>query len=1352
MTQATRYFTQIKPIVRDTAFQPKREIGNFFDFHAFVVLGEPGLGKTTSFEYAAKQEADAEFVRIGEFLSAPKLDHLRGKTLYLDGLDEHRSRANGVDVMDAIIGRLKELGCPKVRISCRTAEWHGGKDLGALSSVSNGTPIVQLDLQPLTPEDILTLIPNSEDFIEGARANGLDEFLNNPQDFFLLHDFYREKNKWPENRSALMEGACKSLLKELNKAHYEAVDDWVSDRDLTRASDYLASILMLSNVAGISSDRTTANKEFPSIHEFDGDLFAMKVATGRHVFKSAEKKRIEPKHRKIAEYMAARYLAARVREGLPLRRVMALMTGIDGGTPPDLRGVYAWLVTQLSGMADHVLVHDPYGAIIYGDARAWTPSTKKSALAALQKLTKKDPWFRGQDWSRPALGGLSDPALVEDFQQLLLEDNCESHLMSTILDAIAGGSTLSGIGDTLLDFVRRPDRPDSLRSSAIDAFDTACPERKADLMTLLDDVHTGNVSDKDQYLRGALLRILYPTVIGPDRVTDYLIKPSGGIIAWYHMFVQHTIFEITDKNGLRVLAQTFQNQNNSCEPDDEYNEGSFISKLIHRLIEEFGEEAITDELYSWLSMGIDKHESSRIRGEEAKTIGAFLSTHDQIYIRLFFDFFKKRWSEEMDWHQIWWRFRELVVHVSPPHEFPRALLVQLKQKMGTDEARALYELACVLVMNEEPALSSVTIEELQEVSEKTPKFDGILERASKCDIEEWRQEDAIRKRRRIEERETRQASNIQNIASHKADIESGSAVSILEHYARVWFDLFLDIDHDATPKIRLCQEVGDELAESIVSGFINSLHKSYFNTLEDIAEKDASNRNYYRGYLILAAMDVLSATGKDVVLKLPEDILRLAIAYEKANTVKKTAKWPMWLLIEKPDFYSRVLDDYWRTQLATNPERIKDFYVFNGDEPQLFIVVKILPGLLRDFPKAHPRLLESMLLNAIRFCPSEELLPLVANALTGRFSAESGQRTMWVATGFVIAKNDYIDRLKAQLRSNDREKWAARPILMENLWKRGEDAQLISPISHRKLVVELLGGVFKNVHFECSGMARRVSNQDEPTAANEIRNLIHAFAQDPSDDAARALADLEENSTLSHWHMDVLYTIANQVRTARAARFTYPDVSQVVATLSNAEPANVADLKALVVDALKEVADEIRHGNTDGYKSFWNIGKHCKATDEHIDENTARDRLLELLRPKLRHLDISAEPEVRYADDKRADIAIYCRGMKLPIEIKRDDHDKIWVAAENQLEKQYSRDPASEGNGIYLVFWFDGKCMVKHPKGFKMPANALELKITLKSTVPETSAGLIDVIVIDVSVPAGKKATANTTKAQKRRK
>ena len=1225
MEPVARRFLQVFPRLQDGSPQPTGTIENFFHHRVFVVLGEPGLGKTSSFEYAAKQEKDAEFVRIGVFLSAASLDHWKGKTLYLDGLDEHRSRANGMDVMDAIVGRLREIECPPVRISCRTAEWHGGKDLNALSAISEGTPVIQVELQPLTDLDILKLVPDSEDFVEKARQHELDGFLHNPQDFLLLYEFYSEKGEWPDNRSELMEGACNALLKETNEVHSETVDDWVTDSELERASNHLACILMLSNIEGISSKRANSARLYPSIQAFGGNLHALKAATGRRVFNSVGNNRVEAKHRKIAEYMGARYLAARVREGLPLRRVMALMTGIDGGTPPDLRGIYAWLVTLLSGMADHVLVHDPYGAIIYGDSYAWTPRTKSSALAALRNMAQKDPWFRAQDWSRHALGGLSHPALVEDFKSLLIEDTCDSHIVSVILDAIAGGSRFPEIGDPLLDFIRNPNKPDHLKDDAIDAFVTSCPDRTEDLVKMLDDVHAGEIKDEDRYLRGSLLRNLYPATIGPENVVHYLIEPSDGVIGWYHVFLRSRIFELTDKDGLVAIANSIHQRDLELG-EDEYDESPFITKLICRLINEVGGEASVDQLSSWFSMGLGKHGSSRIRGEDSKAIRIFLESNSQVYISLFFNFFDKHWHEFNEWHQIWWRFKEFVVHVAPPHEFLNELLRIIREEEDVEKSKILFGLLCFLFMNEEPRLSSITIEELWEAAENRQEFDRIIDAAAICTIDEWRQEGAERRQQRLEEKELRQARNIEDLNQYRAAIESGDAAGILDHYAKVWFGLFADVDSDASPIDRLRQEVGNELADRIVEGFLQGLHKPYFNTLQDIAKTDSKQRTYNRGYLMLAALDVVSMRGRADVLNLPDNILRLALAYEMAANLSWGAEWPSWLLADKSELVVEVLREYWRVQLGARAERLTNFYAFSEDEPRLSVVARILGDLLGEYPRAHPRVLEDMLVNAVRYCRKDEIVLLVTNALKRRFHGDTGQRMMWIAAGFVSAEGKYLRQLETRLRKHEKDKWAVRPILLASLRRRGDDEALDVTLSYRKQVVEILGSVFNNVHFETKGGARFISDQDEPTVANEVRTLIHAFGQEASDQAAISLAELARNPALSHWYTDILYASANQIRTAREAKFTYPNVSQVVSTLSNAEPANVVDLKALVLDALQEVAGEIRHGNTDGYKAFWNIGKYGKPTATHVDENTARNRLLDLLRPKLRHLDIAAEP------------------------------------------------------------------------------------------------------------------------------
>src|SRR6202040_3419610 len=89
------------------------------------------------------------------------------------------------------------------------------------------------------------------------------------------------------------------------------------------------------------------------------------------------------------------------------------------------------------------------------------------------------------------------------------------------------------------------------------------------------------------------------------------------------------------------------------------------------------------------------------------------------------------------------------------------------------------------------------------------------------------------------------------------------------------------------------------------------------------------------------------------------------------------------------------------------------------------------------------------------------------------------------------------------------------------------------------------------------------------------------------------------------------------------------------------------------------------------------------------DEDFCRDRLAEYLRERRGHMGLLVEPEVHMAANKRADMVIFGpNDLKLPVEVKRDTHPELWVAAKNQLERLYARDPNARGYGVYLVFYF----------------------------------------------------------------
>ena len=183
--------------------------------------------------------------------------------------------------------------------------------------------------------------------------------------------------------------------------------------------------------------------------------------------------------------------------------------------------------------------------------------------------------------------------------------------------------------------------------------------------------------------------------------------------------------------------------------------------------------------------------------------------------------------------------------------------------------------------------------------------------------------------------------------------------------------------------------------------------------------------------------------------------------------------------------------------------------------------------------------------------------------------------------------------------------------------------------------------------------------------------------------------------------------------------------------LDNLKPTNAADLAALTMDILFDVAKKIRDGNTSDWRQYWNMDSPNQPdTPKH--EDLCRDTLLSDLRLKLEPLGIDSQPEGRYTDDNRADIRVAYGDFNVPVEIKKSTHRDLWRAIREQLIAKYTRDPGADGYGIYLVFWFGKQDCQLSPEGIR-PKGAHELQKRLLDTLSPDEKFKISICVIDVS-------------------
>lgn len=83
-------------------------------------------------------------------------------------------------------------------------------------------------------------------------------------------------------------------------------------------------------------------------------------------------------------------------------------------------------------------------------------------------------------------------------------------------------------------------------------------------------------------------------------------------------------------------------------------------------------------------------------------------------------------------------------------------------------------------------------------------------------------------------------------------------------------------------------------------------------------------------------------------------------------------------------------------------------------------------------------------------------------------------------------------------------------------------------------------------------------------------------------------------------------------------------------------------------------------------------------------------------------------------------------------------HQSVWSAADDQLDRLYTRDNRARGKGIYLVLWFGRQANRKHiltsPGGkTARPSSPSVMKDMLEQRCKAFQHGGVDIVVLDLT-------------------
>ena len=1327
---------------------------------AYVLLGDPGSGKTTAFEAESDAIGDAALlVSARDFLlqsMAP--EEVRGKTLFIDGLDEIRAGTpDGRIPLDKIRKTLIQLGRPRFRISCRVSDWLGENDRSALEFVAEANvPIFGLD--PLTEENIVEVLRDGlgvgdpETFFMQAHDAGLEGLLDNPQALELLVRAVNQGDGWPTRRLEVFDLACREMASERNQEHRVAVPNNPSTDSILDCAGRLCALLLIADKAGYSLDghvrdesciaRDPCGQEEPE---------CLRAAVSSRLFKASSERCFGPVHRQIAEFLGGRHLAQLIEDGLSARRVLALIAGSDGVPVTALRGLSAWLATLSEAARSELISKNPADLGIYGDLDTFSGDDKRQVLEALLASPMSLSRARGYaERFAPLACATTEPSIGTVLKSQDRDEQQERRVRFVLL-LLRWSPCLPGFQQVILEIIRDRSRSGKVRNTALGTF-LHCQEGSSGvndaLKALLDEFSADPVSVEDGDLCGTLLSALYPGTVGPSQIWGYFPRSGdGSSIGRYLDFWKHDLVAQSSPSGIAELLDTLATSVSELESTIGFLGLSDVPlQILERALSLHGENVAASRVAAWLGAcnGAARDRASN-PPPSLLSIRAWLEGHPDLQKHVVLTGLEAcQEGDNVGYADL--KNRRRLLGSKVPADFGLWCLTHAVRLADTRPEVAEHLLQQAYMALKTPGVNEgLSFEVLTERSGEHALLKELLDQLlaltqAPQDQESWQQEQSTGGG----EQEARSEHLLSIVRSQQDHLRENRAhPGLLHELALVYFGDGAVFGTGLYGEEALRHALRDHSAiEAALYGLRHSVDRDDLPSTREIMQLAKEGTEPYISLALLAALRELQGSDEGRLLDLDENRLRACVACLHCwephflRVGDATLAWYQVLLDQRPDLVSDVAVQCAVSALRGNQTVSPRFWKIvedQGGDTARSAVLRLLRGLPTRCNSRQTEVIDELIWTGLRSGWQSELLELCEKKLS-KHGVDAGQKVRWLGLGLLLNPEKHGEALSDSVAGKERlvrhlARFFVHPYHYftdeAHAWRLYLES--FEPPS-LALIFSLLGR-FSHPH-EPQGYG---GVADEFLVSRFVARVINELASRPSSSASAALEDLLENPGLAGWHAALSSARAAQAVLRRDAEYRSPTLQQTCATLGRGRPANACDLAALVVDKIEETALRIRTANSNEWSQYWNLDSKARPLDPKAEE-PCRDALLAALRPSLSGL-AHSEPEGQQVNQTRADLVITSGNFKIPVEAKKNSHPHLWSAINDQLIPKYTLDPATGGYGIYLVFWFGVENQRKRPDGVE-PATPQELAGLLRESLDEDQGRKIDICVVDVSRPS----------------